>query len=147
MKFMVNKRHRFKLFGTTLTCNKDRTLHLYRAESVNRIVLFLLCATFYNIFVTSECSSKCFNRRCLLTINFIYFSIDVAKSIANVFFFEVPTLNRQCSAVHQMFAAQMNAVHSALGTRPHQHFSHLRMPHSAFTYRCGCDLTSTVCKL
>ncbi len=37
-----------------------------------------------------------------------------------------------------MFAAQTNAVCSASGTHPDQHFSHLCMPHSAFAYTCGC---------
>ncbi len=32
----------------------------------------------------------------------------------------------------------MNTVRSASATHPHQHFSHFRMPHSAFVYRCGC---------
>ncbi len=34
-------------------------------------------------------------------------------------------------AVHQKFAAQTNAVRCASATRPHQHFSHFRMPHLA----------------
>ncbi len=57
-------------------------------------------------------------------------------TIANVFFFEVPAQNRWCS-VHRMFATQTNAVHCASATRPHQHFSHIHIPHSAFAYRRG----------
>ncbi len=61
------------------------------------------------------------------------------SSIANIFFFEVATPNG--SAIHRTFATQMNAVHCTLATRTHQHFSHFRMPHSAFVYRCGHGFT------
>ncbi len=58
-------------------------------------------------------------------------------SIGNIFFFEVQTLNGSHSTVHQIFATQTNAVRSAWAIRPHRHFSHFHMPHSAFAYRCG----------
>ncbi len=54
-----------------------------------------------------------------------------------VFFFEVPTPNRQLSGIHRTFAAQISAVCSAPATCTNQHYYHFRMPHSAFVYRCG----------
>ncbi len=62
------------------------------------------------------------------------------SSNTNVFFFEVPTPNGQCLAVYRTFAVQTNAVHCSLATHSHQHFSHFRMSHSAFAYRCGRGL-------
>ncbi len=40
-----------------------------------------------------------------------------------------------------MLATQTNAVRCALATRPHQHFSHFRMSHSAIAYRYGCGFS------
>ncbi len=38
----------------------------------------------------------------------------------------------------------MNAVCGTLAICPHQPFSHFRMPHSAFMYRCGDGLRHVV---